>query len=302
MADTGTALVPVAAVASTALVATTPFVPGSIEQALALAERLAEANLLPGPLRKRPADVLLLVMYAKDLGLTFSEALRGLHLIEGKAAISADLMVALARRSGQCERFDLLETSDTKATYETHRRGAPSPIRMTWTMDQAAKAGLSSKPIWKQYPAAMLRARCASALVRAVYPDCLFGCYDPDELASGGVPATATVVTATAAPAYEVGSGSTIGLVDEVPEPPPAEPPPHITEVAGRAPEPPDGSSASSRPADTVESLLAEIEGADEHGLAALVPRITALPAAAQDKLRGPFVARSKAIAAGAAK
>jgi hypothetical protein len=293
MADNGssTALVPVAA--GGALVASamaTPFVPGSIEQALSLAQMLADANLLPATLRKRPADVLLLVMYAKDLGLTFSEALRGLHLIEGKAVISADLMVALARRGGEVESFDLIETSDSRATYETRRRGR-DPVRMTWTIQQAQAAKLADKPVWKSYPAAMLRARCKADLVRAVYPECTFGCYDPDELASGSVPATATVVAS--APAYEVGSGSTIGIEDA-----PAEPPQHITDVADRAPEPP----AQAAPADTVEAILSEIESADEHALAALVPRITALPAAAQDRLRGPYVARSRALAAGPAK
>jgi hypothetical protein len=271
--------------------ALTPFSPGNLEQALALAERLAEANLLPASLRKRPADVLLLVMFGRDLGLTFSEALRGLHLIEGRAVLSADLMVALAKRSGHCERFDLIETSDTRATYETKRRGAPAPIRMTWTIQMAQTAGLAKRDTWVKYPSAMLRARCAAALVRAVYPDCLFGCYDSDEVAGGDVPATATVVAS--APAYEVGSGSSIGIEDA-----PAEPTPHITEVAGRAPEAP----AQAAPADTVDSLLAEIESADEHTLAALVPRITALPSATQDRLRAPYVARSRALAAGPVK
>jgi hypothetical protein len=250
---------------------------------LSLAQMLADANLLPATLRKRPADVLLLVMYAKDLGLTFSEALRGLHLIEGKAVISADLMVALAKRTGEVESFDLVESTDTRATYETRRKGR-EPVRVTWTIDMAKVAKLAEKPVWKSYPAAMLRARAKADLVRAVYPECTFGCYDPDELASGMATAT---VTATASPAYEVGSGSSIGL--EVP----AEPTPHISEIAGRAPEPP----AQAAPADTVDALLAEIEGADESTLAALVPRITALPAAAQDRLRAPYVARSRALA-----
>lgn len=266
--------------------ALTPFSPGNLEQALALAERLAEANLLPASLRKRPADVLLLVMFGRDLGLTFSEALRGLHLIEGRAVLSADLMVALAKRSGHCERFDLLETSDTKATYETKRRGAPAPIRMTWTIQMAQTAGLAKRDTWVKYPSAMLRARCAAALVRAVYPDCLFGCYDGDEVAGGEVPATATVVAS--APSYEVGSGSTIGVEDS-----PAEPTPHITEVAGRAPEPP----ADAPERDTVATLLAAIEMADEHQLGALVPRITALSTADQAQLRAPYVARSKHLA-----
>ena len=46
---------------------------------------------------------------------------------------------------------------------------------MTWTFDQAKKAGLTNKDNWKNYPRAMLRARCIAEGVRAVYPAALGG-------------------------------------------------------------------------------------------------------------------------------
>ena len=75
-----------------------------------------------------------------------------------------------------------MESTDQIATYETKRRGNPTPTRMSFTMADANRAGLTGRGPWKQYPGAMLRARCASGLVRAEYPDVAIGLYDQDEL------------------------------------------------------------------------------------------------------------------------
>src|SRR5690606_14566168 len=80
-----------------------------------------------------------------------------------------------------CKYFRLVESTDERATYETLREGEPEPTRITWTIQQAAKAGLTGRQNWKAHPAAMLRARASAALARAVYPDVAMGIYDPDE-------------------------------------------------------------------------------------------------------------------------
>jgi hypothetical protein len=48
-------------------------------------------------------------------------------------------------------------------------------------MEQAKAAGLSGGDNWRKHTAAMLRARCSSALARAVYPDLMMGVYEHDE-------------------------------------------------------------------------------------------------------------------------
>jgi len=53
---------------------------------------------------------------------------------------------------------------------------------MSFTIEQAQRAGVTGKDNWKKYPEAMLRARCISALARAVYPDVVLGIYETDEL------------------------------------------------------------------------------------------------------------------------
>jgi hypothetical protein len=41
---------------------------------------------------------------------------------------------------------------------------------MSWTIEQAKKAGLTNKDNWRNYPRAMLRARLIAEAIRTVYP------------------------------------------------------------------------------------------------------------------------------------
>lgn len=159
-----------------------PFQPSTFKEVIDLAAVLSQAAIIPSALRGKPNDVAAIVLHGASLGIDAMSAIRSMHIIEGKPTLSADLMVGLAKRSPVCEHFTLVESTDLIATYETKRRGDPRSVKMSFTIEQARAANLLGKSIWKAYPAAMLRARAASALARAVYPDIFAGVYDPDEL------------------------------------------------------------------------------------------------------------------------
>lgn len=155
--------------------------PRSIDEAKSMSSTLAKASLLPQALRGKEADVLLTIMAGAELGLGPVQSIRAIHVIEGKPTLSADLIAALCmRRSDVCEYLQPVETSATKATYTTKRKGAPAAVTMSFTIEQAKVAGLVGKGNWAKYPDAMLRARCISAICRAVYPDLVGGLYDSD--------------------------------------------------------------------------------------------------------------------------
>lgn len=164
--------------------------PRTLGEVRDLSRELAISRLLPSALQKQPADVFLILLTGQELGLGAMQSIRGIHVIDGKPAMSADLMGALCvRRRDICEYVSLVESTPQRAVYETKRVGAPKPTRLTWTIEQAQAAGLRGKGNWSRYPDAMLRARCLSALCRAVYPDLVAGVYDPDELSAPvGVP------------------------------------------------------------------------------------------------------------------
>lgn len=144
----------------------------------------ASSALAPDALRNRPQDALIVLMAGRELGFAPMQSLRMLSVIKGKVTLSADATVALVRRSGECVEWRCVETTRERATYTTRRKGDTEPTVLTWTIEQAQRAGLVGGQGWRSYPEAMLRARCASALARIVYPDLVAGIYDPDELAA----------------------------------------------------------------------------------------------------------------------
>lgn len=161
------------------------FQPDQLSGMMKAADQLARSSLIPGPLRNKPGDVLVVLLTGREFGIGPMQALRSIHVVDGKPTMSADLMVGLclARRE-VCEYFTPVESTAQRATYKTKRTGSPE-VSLTWTMEQAKAARVTGKDNWQKYPDAMLRARCASALARAVYPDLLAGTYDPDELDGG---------------------------------------------------------------------------------------------------------------------
>ena len=169
------------------------FEPSSIDEALSVSKLLVSSRLLPRSIAT-PEAAFAVIVTGRELGLSAMQSLRAIHIVEGKPTLSADLMVALVKRSEACLFFRLVESTAERALYETHRRGDPSPTKLGFTIEEAKAAGVTAKDNWRKYPGAMLRARCAAALARAVYPDLVLGVYDPDELAT-------IDVTPTAAPA-----------------------------------------------------------------------------------------------------
>lgn len=154
--------------------------PRDVGEALVMATKLVASGLLPKTI-SRPEAAFAIILAGRELGLPAMQSLRSIHIIEGKPVLSADLMAALCKRSPDCALFRLVESTDKIATYEAQRTGEASATRMSYTIDQAAAAGLVGKDNWKRHTAAMLRARAASAISRAVFPDLLVGCYSDDE-------------------------------------------------------------------------------------------------------------------------
>lgn len=185
--ENGTALATIPQVS-----ASTALEPVTIDQALWLATQLVKSGVL-GRAVQKPEAAFAVILAGRELGLTAMQSLRSCHVIEGKVAMSSDLIAALVKRSPLCKSFRLIESTAKVATYEAEREGE-GKTRMSFTMEEAQAAGLTNKDNWKKYPAAMLRARCIAALARVVFPDLLLGVYENDELAPAPVAAAMPVL------------------------------------------------------------------------------------------------------------
>jgi hypothetical protein len=130
---------------------------------------------------KSPAAIVTVIMYGKALGLPMMAALSGFHIIEGKPSASADLIRALAMRSPKCKYYRLVEASDEAATWETWHRDHPEPTRITYTIEEARKAGLRGGN-WENRKKQMLVKTCSTILARWVYTIETMGLYCPEEM------------------------------------------------------------------------------------------------------------------------
>lgn len=164
-------------------------------------ERLARLFLASGlTALKRWEEAAVILLLGQELGLPPLQALRGVHVVSGRPVLSADLLVAIARRSGLCESWVVVESTDERCTIETRRKGEATPRRRTWAAADAKRAGIAGRGTWAAYPAQMLRHRCAADLAREVYPDVCLGLYTADEL-GGEEPAQVSVSTPASLPA-----------------------------------------------------------------------------------------------------
>lgn len=149
----------------------------------ALAKRLFAGKAFPDTVRSVDTAFAILLK-GWELGMPAMAAAAGIAIVSGKVSLGADATAgACLRHRDICLYFSLVESTHEVARYETRRAGAPAPVTLAYTIAQAKTAGLTGSSTWQKHPPAMLRARCAAALARAVYPDLVAGCYDPDEAA-----------------------------------------------------------------------------------------------------------------------
>jgi len=153
-------------------------------------ERLAQLATKSGLIaHKRPEAAAVVLLTGRELGLAPMAALRGIYEVSGRPVLSADMMVAVVRRSGLCASWRVTESTPERCTITTLRQGEQHPETCSWTMEDARRAGCGGQT-WSKFPRQMLAHRCAAELARRVYPDVLLGLYTPDELGSDDAPAS----------------------------------------------------------------------------------------------------------------
>lgn len=148
--------------------------PQTFEQALTLANYLAESDLVPKDYRGKPGNCLIAIQWGSELGLKPLQALQNIAPINGRPALWGDAVIALVRSSPLCEFVQESDDGHT-ATCRAKRRGEPEHIA-TFSMDDAQAAGLKGKQgPWTQYPKRMRQMRARAFALRDLFPDVLRG-------------------------------------------------------------------------------------------------------------------------------
>jgi hypothetical protein len=121
-----------------------------------------------------------------ELGLKPMQALRNIVVIQGKPTFSADGAFAVVRNHPEYGGIEWIKQDAQEASCKITRVSKGGQLKETFvgsfSMKEAAAAGLAGKDNWKHYPARMLRARALSFACRDAFPDVLNGLYTPEEV------------------------------------------------------------------------------------------------------------------------
>lgn len=161
--------------------ATFSLAPRNLTEAMEFAKIIASSDMVPKDYVNKPGNVLVAVQTGAELGLKPMQSLQGISVINGRPGVWGDAMRALVISHPEFE--DLHEEkTDTQCVCTLKRRGR-SAVIVTYTMDDAKKAGLAGKQgPWQTAPKRMLQMRAFAFAARDLFADALKGIKSIEEL------------------------------------------------------------------------------------------------------------------------
>lgn len=200
---------------------TTSLQPRDLGEAMTLSAQLAKSSIIPYALRNKPADVMVIMMYGMELGLSINQAMRGINVIKGRPSLSAELRVSKTRERGHrvgvvcadcgqwadavahqgightgSHRFAADWTAEW-CTVKAVRGDSGEAAIVTWTVEDAVNARLlapdkdgkliarsdKDEPLpWELYRKDMLYARAADRACKQIAPEVGYGLYTREEI------------------------------------------------------------------------------------------------------------------------
>lgn len=161
----------------------------SLMAAKQIADALCTTTFAPAHFRSKPEDGAAAIMFGDEIGLSPTQALRSIYVINGTPSLYARQMVAIVLHHGHQVWTE--EKSDAKVTVSGCRRGSNHIHSETWTTARARQAGYLSNKKYTSDPQAMLYARAAADVCRQIAPDALAGlAYTVEELEISDQPTT----------------------------------------------------------------------------------------------------------------
>jgi len=143
-------------------------------------EILAQSTVIPSAYRRKGADIVAAGLAGRAFGWDVMTSMRNHHVIEGTASLRPEAMLGLVRQAGHSV---TVEVNPDGAVAHGTRADTGDEHSASFTMDDAAAAGLADKRNWKQYQDAMLTWRAVAKLCRVLFPDVVLGAgYVPEEL------------------------------------------------------------------------------------------------------------------------
>lgn len=234
-----------------------------LQSAVAIAREICQTDFVPAALRGKPAAVAAAIMAGSEMNLGPMASLMHVHIIDDRPSLSSEMQRALVLALGHKIRYR--ETTATRCVVDGQRVGEADWTTVTWTMDDAKRAGLDGRQNWRKFPRRMLVARATGELCRMLFADALAGMpYSAEELqdeaddtaAATGTPEPAKPRTAQRKP-------RTTSASPAQPQPPHPAAPATPVQGAGEAPQPPLPGEEETPPGDAPAALPGEPDQTD---------------------------------------
>lgn len=152
----------------------------SLDNMMTLAEAFARSGFFKDA--NDAAKAIVKIQAGRELGIPPVAAMTGINIVQGKINLSANVLASLVKRHPSYN-YAIEELDDTMCEISFFENGNISGVS-TFTMEDAAKAGLANGTNWTKYPRNMLFARAISNGVKWYCPDVMGGApvYTPDEM------------------------------------------------------------------------------------------------------------------------
>lgn len=144
-----------------------------LQAAHQLGKALCMTSFVPRHFANKPEETAAAILFGDEIGLSPTQAIRGIYVVSGTPAMYARTMVALVMSHGH----EVWTEEDTpqKVTVSGRRKGSNRVETVTWTTSRARQAGYTSNRRYEQDPQGMLYARASADVARRVAPDVLAG-------------------------------------------------------------------------------------------------------------------------------
>jgi hypothetical protein len=161
-----------------------PLRPQNFGELVEFSKMAARSSMVPRDYLGKPENIVLAIQMGSEIGLAPMQSLQNISVINGRPSVWGDAMLGLCRQSPACK--DVVEYFEGEGKGLTAvcvaKRAGAEPIERRFSMDDADRAGLASKPgTWQQYPKRMLQMRARGFALRDAFPDVLRGLISTEE-------------------------------------------------------------------------------------------------------------------------
>lgn len=164
-----------------------------------IAKSLAASDLVPTHFQRKPANVLIALEFAHRNNISPFQAMQSIFVVHGRPGLSAAFAISLARKANVWKKlqYKVEGSGDSLVVTAIATLHDDDKIESSVSMEMAKKAGWTKNAIYASLPEQMLKYRAATFLIRANFPEVLFGMSTVDEIEDISASKKATPVNVT---------------------------------------------------------------------------------------------------------